>query len=154
MEWVAMRRGQGWGFSAAAKTELWDRRQRGESLKAIGRAFDKPSSSIYFQLAPHGGIWGDAAYHTHARERALKAGGIKPRLMRRPNKHHPKLPARLARYNRLIGRRRAAVETTFATFKRRMGLTCIRYIGLAKASGQILLAAMAFNMRRWAIITA
>ena len=30
--------------------------QRGESLKAIGRAFGKPSSSIYFQLAPHGGI--------------------------------------------------------------------------------------------------
>jgi IS30 family transposase len=35
---------------------LWDRWQRGESLKAIGRAFGKPSSSIYFQLAPHGGI--------------------------------------------------------------------------------------------------
>ena len=44
------------GFSAVEKTELWDRWQRGESLKAIGRAFDKPSSSIYFQLAPHGGI--------------------------------------------------------------------------------------------------
>src|SRR5260370_17566711 len=44
------------GFSAAEKTELWDRWQRGESLKAIGRAFSKPSSSIYFQLAPHGGI--------------------------------------------------------------------------------------------------
>ena len=40
----------------AEKTELWDRWQRGESLKAIGRAFSKPSSSIYFQLAPHGGI--------------------------------------------------------------------------------------------------
>ena len=44
------------GFTAAEKTELWDRWQRGESLKAIGRAFSKPSSSIYFQLAPHGGI--------------------------------------------------------------------------------------------------
>ena len=44
------------GFTAAEKTELWDRWQRGESLKAIGRAFGKPSSSIYFQLAPHGGI--------------------------------------------------------------------------------------------------
>lgn len=98
-------------------------------------------------------VWGDAAYHTHARERELKARGVKPRLMRRPNKHHPKLPPRLARYNRLIARRRAAVETTFATWKRRMGLTCIRYLGLAKASGQILLAAMAFNMRRWAAIT-
>ena len=44
------------GFTAAEKTELWDRWQRGESLKAIGRAFGKPSSSIYFQMAPHGGI--------------------------------------------------------------------------------------------------
>jgi Helix-turn-helix domain len=44
------------GFSAAEKTELWERWQRGESLKAIGRAFGKPSSSIYCQVAPHGGI--------------------------------------------------------------------------------------------------
>ena len=51
-----MRRGFFRGFTAAEKTELWDRWQRGESLKAIGRAFGKQSSSIYFQLAPHGGI--------------------------------------------------------------------------------------------------
>ena len=44
------------GFSAAEKTELWDRWQKGESLKAIGRAFGKSSSSIYYQVAPHGGI--------------------------------------------------------------------------------------------------
>jgi len=35
---------------------LWDRWQRGESLKAIGRAFGKPSSSIYGLVSPHGGI--------------------------------------------------------------------------------------------------
>ncbi len=45
-----------WGFTAAEKQELWDRWQRGESLNAIGRAFGKPSSSIYHQLSPHGGI--------------------------------------------------------------------------------------------------
>src|ERR1700730_12580016 len=44
------------GFTAAEKTELWDRWKRGESLKAIGRAFGKASSSIYFLVAPHGGI--------------------------------------------------------------------------------------------------
>ncbi len=44
------------GFTAAEKTELWDRWQGGESLKAIGRAFGKPSSSIYCQVSPHGGI--------------------------------------------------------------------------------------------------
>ena len=44
------------GFTAAEKTELWDRWQRGESLTAIGRAFGKPSSSIHNQVAPYGGI--------------------------------------------------------------------------------------------------
>jgi hypothetical protein len=44
------------GFTAAEKTELWDRWKGGESLKAIGRAFGKQSSSIYFLVAPHGGI--------------------------------------------------------------------------------------------------
>src|SRR5947207_15346371 len=44
------------GFTAAEKTELWERWKRGESLKAIGRAFGKPSSSIYSLAATHGGI--------------------------------------------------------------------------------------------------
>jgi len=42
--------------ACAEKAELWDRWRRGESLKAIGRAFGKESSSIYFLVAPHGGI--------------------------------------------------------------------------------------------------
>src|SRR6476620_11848697 len=53
---VAMDREFRRGFTTAEKTELWDRWQRGESLKAIGRAFGKPSSSIYFQVSPYGGI--------------------------------------------------------------------------------------------------
>jgi len=99
-------------------------------------------------------VLADAAYHTHARQAALKARGIKPRLMRRPNKHHPVLPPWLKRYNQLIARRRAAVETTFATLKRRMGLGRIRYRGLTKAAGQVLIAAIAFNMRRWVTLAA
>lgn len=97
-------------------------------------------------------IWADKAYDTHARRARLKAEGRKPRIARRPNKHHP-LPERLKRYNRLIARRRAAVETTFATLKNRMKLTTIRYVGLAKAAAQVTMAAMAFNIRRWAAIT-
>jgi transposase, IS5 family len=97
-------------------------------------------------------VWADAAYDTHARRARLKAEGRKPRIARRGNKHH-KLPPRLKRYNRLIARRRAAVETTFATLKCRMKLTTIRYVGLAKAAGQVLMATIAFNMRRWAAIT-
>jgi len=35
-------------YTAAQKTEMWDRWQRGESLTAIGRVFDRPSSIILF----------------------------------------------------------------------------------------------------------
>jgi IS5 family transposase len=99
-------------------------------------------------------VLADAAYHTKARELSLKERGIKARLMRRANKHHPRLPARLRRRNRLIARQRFAVETTFATWKNRMGLCAIRYRGLAKAAAQVLIAAMAFNMRRWITLAA
>ncbi|AYG68283.1 IS5 family transposase [Rhizobium sp. CCGE531] len=99
-------------------------------------------------------VLADSAYHTHAREKTLKARGIKARLMRRPNKHHRTLPPKLQRLNDLIARRRAAVETTFATWKRRMGLSVIRYRGLIKAQAQVLMTAIAFNMRRWVTLTA
>ena len=99
-------------------------------------------------------VLADAAYHTHARQARLEAQGVKARIARRPNRHHRELPPRLKHYNRLIARRRAAVETTFATLKQRMKLTRIRYRGLIKATAQITLAALAFNLRRWAAITA
>ena len=34
-----------------------------------------------------------------------------------------------------------------------MKLGMIRYVGLAKASGQVLMAAIAFNMRKWVALT-
>jgi len=46
----------GYGFTNAQRQELWDRYQRGESLKAIARALGKRSSSIYNHLRPTGGI--------------------------------------------------------------------------------------------------
>lgn len=98
-------------------------------------------------------VYADMAYDTKERRSRLKAAATKPRIMRRPNKHHPVLPPRLRQLNRLIARRRAAVETTFATLKRRMGLVRARYLGLLKTSGQIVLAAIAFNLRRAAVLT-
>ena len=43
-------------YTAAQRAEIWDRWQRGASLKSIGRLFDRPSSCIYNMLAPTGGI--------------------------------------------------------------------------------------------------
>lgn len=98
-------------------------------------------------------VLADAAYHTHEREAALWARRIRCGLMRRPNKHHPKLGPAARRFNRMVSRPRAAVETTFATLKRRMKFIAIRYRGLAKAKAQMLMASIAFNMRRWVTLT-
>jgi IS30 family transposase len=43
-------------YSAEQKAEIWNRWQRGESMSSIGRLFDRPSSSMFNQLAPTGGI--------------------------------------------------------------------------------------------------
>lgn len=43
-------------FTAAESAQIWDRWQRGEGLKLIGRVFGKTSSSIFAHLRPHGGI--------------------------------------------------------------------------------------------------
>ncbi len=43
-------------YTAAQKADIWARWQRGESLKSIGRLFDRPSSSVFNMLAPTGGI--------------------------------------------------------------------------------------------------
>ena len=43
-------------FSATESAQIWDRWQRGEGLKFIGRVFGKTSSSIFAHLRPHGGI--------------------------------------------------------------------------------------------------
>ena len=43
-------------YTTEQKSEMWDRWKNGESLKEIGRAFDRGSSSIFGQLSPTGGI--------------------------------------------------------------------------------------------------
>src|SRR6187551_2976998 len=43
-------------FTAAESAQIWDRWQRGEGLKLIGRMFGTTSSSIFAHLRPHGGI--------------------------------------------------------------------------------------------------
>lgn len=43
-------------FSAAESAEVWDRWQRGEGLKLIGRVFDRSSGAIFEHLRPQGGI--------------------------------------------------------------------------------------------------
>ena len=43
-------------FTSQQKSEIWDRWQRGESMRSIGRLFDRNASSIYPLLSRTGGI--------------------------------------------------------------------------------------------------
>ncbi|AML53823.1 IS30 family transposase [Falsihalocynthiibacter arcticus] len=43
-------------YSSKQRTEIWDRWQRGESMRSIGRVFDRPSSSVFSVISPTGGI--------------------------------------------------------------------------------------------------
>lgn len=93
-------------------------------------------------------VYGDMIYSTHARHERLRAAGIKDRLMRRPNKHHPELPPRDKRRNRLIAKVRAGVERPFAVFKERYRLRRMRFFTVERNRVAMLLAASAYNLRR------
>jgi IS30 family transposase len=51
-----MRPGKRFGLSAVEKSDIWSRWKTGQSLHEIGRAFDKPHTSIRHLLLPRGGI--------------------------------------------------------------------------------------------------
>ena len=56
--------------------------------------------------------------------------------------------ARLDAWNQPIHRVRSRIEKIFGTWKRSYGLRRMRWMGLAKASLQIRLTAIAYNMKR------
>ena len=59
-----MRPGKRFGLSAIEKSDIWSRWKAGQSLHEIGRAFDKPHTSIRCLLLPRGGIPPAARRHS------------------------------------------------------------------------------------------
>ena len=50
-------------FTDSRKAEIWDRRQPGESMRPIGRGFDRNSSPIFPLLSRTGGSYqGDVGF--------------------------------------------------------------------------------------------
>ena len=132
MECLVMGRSYRRGFSAAERSELWDRWQRGESLRSIGRVFGKPSSSIYFQLAPHGGIRPTPRHRSRLAltlsEREEISRGIEAqrsiRLMARLLSRSPSTVSREVRRNGGYDRYRAAEADARAWIRTRRPKRC------------------------------
>jgi IS5 family transposase len=96
-------------------------------------------------------VYADQAYDKHERRSGLAARRIKPRLMFRPNKHHP-LSERQKRFNEAVGKRRAPVEQVFARLKGVYRFARARYLGLARNQTHLRLLCLAMNLKRWAVL--
>lgn len=92
-------------------------------------------------------IYADKAYDSHARCALLAKLGLKNRIQRRGNKHHPPPPRDRLR-NALIGRVRGRVETVFGFFKRVWHYRRVRYFNLRRNAVQFTLMCTAYNLHR------
>lgn len=99
-------------------------------------------------------VYADKAYATHARRAALKARGIKDRIMHRANKHQPTLPRWQKKRNELIASARAPVERTFGIWRRAYGYAKVRYFTLLANAFELQMKCFAFNLRRLVVLTA
>lgn len=92
-------------------------------------------------------VYADKAYESNARRRALKARGIKDRILHKRHRNKRALSRWEALRNKLIARTRAPVEHVFGTLKRSYGFRCTRYFNLARNAAHFLLLAIAYNLR-------
>jgi transposase, IS5 family len=100
-------------------------------------------------------VYADKAYAKRARREALRARGIKPRIMHKSWGGGPPLRLWQKRHNALIAARRAGVEQVFASLKRWLGLARVRYCGLVRNAAHLHLVALAYNMKRaWRLTAA
>lgn len=126
----------------------------------VRRAFLTPAKTWESEVADalicgdERAVYGDKAYEKQARRQALRAQGIKDRIMHRGHRYERKVTSWKARRNTLIAPIRAGVERIFGSWKRCWGYRRVRYFSLAANTTQLLLLATAWNLRKAAALTA
>jgi len=97
-------------------------------------------------------IYGDKAYDTKANKAWLRKQGIRSRLMKK-GAHHIKLSTWDRRNNRSKARVRRHIERIFAHLKHWQCYRRVRYLGLARNQLELMLKAVAYNLKRLATIS-
>jgi len=123
---------------------------RSQILTPANRNDTEPADELI--MGDEAAVYADQAYDKHARRAGLKARGIKPRIMFRPNKHHPKLPARKALFNRLVSPTRSTVERLFGDMKRLRGWRMVRSYSLARNATRFALLCSILNIKRAVVL--
>jgi transposase, IS5 family len=103
-----------------------------------------------------GEVFADSAYRGDHFRSAVRAKKGTPRIVATAmwGRNQTETLARLKAWNQPIHRIRGRIEKIFGTWKRSYGLRRMRWRGLAKASLQIHLTAIAYNLRRTLTIMA
>lgn len=92
-------------------------------------------------------IYGDKAYDTKANRAWLQERGIQSGIAKK-GARHIKLTEQDRQDNRTKRRVRAQVERIFAHFKQWQGYRRVRYLGLARNQLELMLKAVAYNLKR------
>jgi transposase, IS5 family len=98
-------------------------------------------------------VYADRAYESKRRRIALKAKGIKDRIMHPRHKYLAVLPAWQKKRNALISKRRAPVEAVFSALKRVYGKGRARCHSLIVNAADYFAFVAIYNLRRAVIIT-
>jgi IS5 family transposase len=143
--------GKSWfGYKAHVGMDEGSGLIRSQTFTAANRNDTEPADELV--IGDERAIYADAAYDTHARRARLKACGIKPRIMFRPNKHHPKLSARKALFNRLVSKTRASVERLFGDMKRLRGWHTVRAYSRVRNAVRFTLLCTILNLKRATVL--
>lgn len=98
-------------------------------------------------LEPGAPVMADKGYSSRANRCDLEEAGYGDLIMYKASRGHPLNQAQ-RQVNRLISRIRGSVERAFGSMKKHYGLGRARYLGVGKVGMQLMLSAMAFNLKK------
>jgi IS5 family transposase len=144
--WLSHGKGQGkFGYKAHVAAD------EGSGLvrKAVmtPAAIHDSTPADHLIMGDEGAVYADKAYEKQARRAALRARGIKDRIMHKGQRGH-KLTVWQKRHNKLLAPIRCAIERIFGTWKRSYGYRRVKYRGLRRNENQLHLLCIAFNLRK------
>lgn len=96
-------------------------------------------------------VFADKGYSSRANRCDLEEAGYCDLIMYKASRGHP-MPEPERKVNRAISAVRGSVERAFGSMKKHYGLGRARYLGLAKMGMQLILSAIAFNLKKAALL--
>lgn len=96
-------------------------------------------------------VLADKGYSSADNRCDLEEAGYSDLIMYKASRGHPLSQAQRT-VNRAISRARGSVERAFGSMKKHYGLARARYLGVAKMGMQLMLSAMAFNLKKAALL--